>query len=284
MQEKKYEILQEKTSLDRKREYQSWIWNTGLACEIILGILCAMQQIWGTEKPAWVSLFFIARIGIFFSALASFLREKIPLAWSVEILPWFFLVVYTRGYGYWIGFRIWINAMLSQWNMVHEGGLALFAVEPTQAAIQSFSWVFVLLSVQIIWKFLFQNRKIAICLLCIAWMLLLLLCENFSPIACSLFSIGILSVCILGKYQTITLPCIVWTTIVAAILGGYTFLGVQEDVSWMSQIRSDGKQWLHDIRYGEEMLPEGDLRLANKLKASTEKMLYVQEAEKKISI
>ena len=87
--------------------------------------------------------------------------------------------------------------------------------------------------------------------------------------------------CISTKKQSVTRREFLWLGIVAIVLCTGSGVTIQTEMEEIQQARENLQNWIHIWRYGEDVLPEGNIREANELKAREEEMLTVSTEQEK---
>ena len=83
------------------------------------------------------------------------------------------------------------------------------------------------------------------------------------------------------KKTWITKSMVVWALGIAVLLCAAGMSSDRASMETVMDFREQVEEKVHEIRYGKDTLPEGDLYQAGKLHASTEVMLKVQGQQEK---
>lgn len=125
---------------EQNKEYQLILWDICLALVLMTGSLISFVESWGQKTGMGILIAVTAGIGLLGSVLAQQYGKKRILYG----IPWLLLLIVTGFHGYLTGFRSWINAIITGWNLSQEGGVALFNVQTTEQNVQAFSLVMAL--------------------------------------------------------------------------------------------------------------------------------------------
>lgn len=274
-------ILLELDSGVTQEKYKKIIWLLFLEAIFTIGMLAGLKATWGSVTPTASGMMISAVVSIVFCVLSEILKDKIRFSRAMMLVPWpvFLLAV---GVGKcWIGARAWINVLIGRWNMVNEGGAALFAVQAGEADIRAFTMVAILALTEIMWLFIVGYHMVLANLLVITWLLIQLLCAISDPVACGFLIAGLGGMWITGKNLKTTRRGIVWTI---GILAAFIILGnivSSEKIEAVDLVRENVQERVHELRYGEDTLPEGDLYRADELQSDGSEMLKVRSEQQK---
>lgn len=257
----------------------------GLLCLALLfacGSMFSLQRTLGSLKTGNAWILITVAIGVGSGAYAYYRKKNTGISIVVRVLPWVFVLAVTGFHGYWSGARAWFNQMISMWNEIHKGGVALFAGQATTHDIWAFSLVASLLIGQISWEIAAGGHTVFGEGWCIVWGILMLLTGTFTSVACSFLLAGIMGLGISGRNVQITRTGIIWTLgltvslgICAGMVGNVKMISIEE-------ARKDVVEKIHEIRYGKTWFPEGNLYQADELKDAGGKELLsvISEQEK----
>ena len=237
----------------------------------------------GNEYPSISAMVYLLMIATLVCCVLS--QRKREKQWMKVFYyggPWLLVLILTGFHGYWTGAKSWINMILMYWNEVHDGGVALLSVSQENVAMQSFTLLMVIFCAQFCW-WMVKDRKV-ICGIgySMAWTMLALMTGMFQPYMGMLFLIGLagLFLAIQGGYVTArNLFCFVVVSVIV-VIGGLTL--PQENLDSVTQARQQWKEQIRTWRYGEDSLPEGDLRQAASLQKNSNEMLQVQTGQQKM--
>ena len=174
-----------------------------------------------------------------------------------------------------------LNACITLWNAAYEEGAALFPVDASVRDVQVFLLVLLFLLTAAVWQLALRGRVAGMWLYAGGWTLLLLLLHRFSALGCVLLYLG--AICV-WLYQPGGRPShlrFVWLCIAAAFLlvGQGLFSG--RSAVGIDALRATSAQMLHELRYGHDALPEGDLRAAAGMQSGDGVMLTVTSQQAK---
>lgn len=249
-------ILLELDSGVTQNKYRKIIWLLFLEVIFMVGMLLGLKATWGSLAPGAAGMLISAAAGICACILAEILKDRVRFGYAVMLIPCPVLLLIVGVKECWIGARAWINVLIGRWNTVNKGGAALFAVQAGKADIRAFTMVAV-------------------------WLVIQLLCAVADPVACGFLLGGLGGMWITGRNLKITRRGIGWTI---GILAVFVILGnivPSEKLEAVDRVRENVKEEIHEFRYGEDTLPEGDLYSAASLQSDSSEMLTVQSEQQK---
>ena len=164
---------------------------------------------------------------------------------------------------------------------MHEGGVEAFQVQISNVGIQAFSIGMGLFIGMMGYLLIKGHHTIGCFIYELVWFYLLLSEGIFDSLAGSLMFAAFLGLCISTKQQKMTKRGVIWMAVVVAVFCGASSLMDQTEIESIQEFRENVQAKIHTMRYGEDVLPEGDLREAKELKASEEEMLIVKSEQEK---
>lgn len=279
---KRHMPVQVVTTKEQNRRYEKI---TGLLCLALLfacGSTFSLQRTLGSLKVGNAGILIAVVIGVGSGAYAYYRKKKTGISIAVRVVPWIAVLAVTGFHGYWSGARAWLNEMISMWNEIHKGGVALFAGQTTEHDIWAFSLVAALMIGQISWEIAAGGHTVLGEGWCMVWGVLMLLTGTFTSVACSFLLAGIMGLGISGKNVQITRTGIIWTLGLAAALGICAGVTGNIKMSSVEEARENAVEKIHELRYGKTWFPQGNLYQANELKEDDGKefLSVISEQEK----
>lgn len=223
----------------------------------------------------------VAVLGMTGCTLAVRFGKKQSVMNFLWMLPWLVLILYTGIHSPWIGAKGWWNVIISRWNAAHERGLPLLPGNPGSADVQNFLLLLTLFSAQAIVRMVKRGHKFCAAVYCLFWILVQLFGQCFNALAGSCLLSGILGMCMLEKNTAVTRLKLQGLTFIIAVLCCFAFGAPQMELKSITRFRNSTEQGLRELRYGKDVLPEGDLSQASALKQDTDEMLLVHTDQKK---
>ena len=275
------EPIREVHAVKEKKSHSSTVWNLCLIALLAGGNAIAFMKMWGNLSPGMGSVLIPVFLMVVFTAMVEYLKKNYPFARALILLPWLFLLVVTGWGNLYNGMKMWSNLMISTWNQIHESGVAVFQVQVSDAGILAFS-IAVALLIGMAGYLLIKGHHTVFCFVyeCI-WFYLLLSGNIFEPLAGGCMLAAFVGLCISMKKQSVTRRGFLWLGIVAIVLCTGSGVTKQTEMEEIQQARENLQNWIHIWRYGEDVLPEGNIREANELKAREEEMLTVSTEQEK---
>ncbi len=208
------------------------------------------------------------------------LEKRQPAFRLIWLIPFLCVLLLTGGRCL-IGLMDWIDVILVRWNQVREAGIRLLDNGMTEEGLRSFSFLMAVLQAELIWFFLHRSRNGALGLYNLGWMLLLLLLDDFPSFSCALFLAGLLGSVMAGANREISLRMRCWMLGMAGVLCIGARLVPAGELPGIRLGREAAAEAVHTLRYGEKLLPEGDLREADKLKSASKIVMGIQSEQEK---
>ena len=209
------------------------------------------------------------------------LNEADKARWLSLAAPWIVVLTATGFHGYFGGMKSWINGIINRWNQMHEGGMALFGGSMTEHDLQAFCLLLSVFIGQLVWFMVTKGHTAAVWIWGILWVSLTILCGAFFAPVCSFLICGLIGMCIAGRELRMNLNGFVWFCALAVLcMTGSVFIP-NKDQPPIEKMRDRTKVKVHEIRYGKEKLPAGDLSQADSFQKNPQKMLTVTSAQEK---
>ena len=262
--------------------YQAVLWNMVLSYLLLGGMVVVMVKVWGTQTPSPWKMFAMAIPAVGIYTLSKEFEKKRKSAKLLRFIPWIIMFAVTGFQGYWSGCKAWINMLISGWNVVHEGGVALFTGVMVTADALAFSLLLILIMTEIICFIVAKNRIAVAWGICLIWLCALLICGIFSPVACSLCLAGIFGMGVSGKKVYITKNRLLWMLGMTICVGAAVWICSGNELQSVNTFRQNVKDGIHTLRYGEEQLPEGNLNRASKLTLNSKNLFQIQTSQEKM--
>ena len=282
MKEKRKEIPVQRVEPDEgKTSYKIAGWTAFLACILLLGGVSVLQKSWGDLAPSVWMTGGMAVAEILICILGKWLQRRYAFAWIADQLPWLILLIWGTPVRCLNGAKEWLDLMSTRWNFAHNGGTAVFVGSATKKEILVVSLLAALLLGQAVFKLTESHSHLAGIFFCTLLIAVEVTGDTFDPIASSFLIIALLGMNMSDAGTMVTRTCLRWIIGIGALLfAGAVFLPNGE-VESIRQLRENTKQAVHEIRYGKDSLPKGELGKAAKLKESEVVMLEVQSEQEK---
>lgn len=256
----------------------AFLWNALLAVLFLAPALAALATPWQALSVPFVPPILAALAGWALCTAAQRLKK---LGWAVCLLPWPILLVLFGMEESWNGLLFWFNALLSRWNQLHQGGLSLFAVNGDGQSILAISVLAAFFLGQLV-QLLVNRRKLLLSGILVGLLLLLqLMLSTVSPWICGLLLSAFLGLWVSRKELSPSGSAVrIWLlgTILACFCAAML---PQTELSYVTDLREQVKQTIHAARYGEDLLPQGNLSLASQLNQGKTEILQVETQQDK---
>ena len=205
-----------------------------------------------------------------------FFRTRKKIAWCIPVLVF---LLFFQPFSVIPGMAGLVNAILEGWNATHEMTVSLMHVSCTvrdmEAAITCMGCLLALLLETSIYR---ENPIVHDVLLFISCILMLVI-QQFSALGiallvCSRFSLVFFTHTLIvptNRIAGLTLVC-------GLVLFSSLFYG---NVQQMTVVRESVKEGVHTLRYGENVLPRGDLYASDMMQSQDSIMMTVQATDAK---
>lgn len=280
--------IQEILSSDRKNSYGMILWRLSLLGLIFGGGMLTLLEVWGTEVltavngPYTVMGAVISAIGgTLCLVLAGPLEKKFRAAGLLRLFPWIVLVLLTTPTSIGRGMSAWVNGIIGGWNRMHDGGIPMLSYSASVDDIRAFTFCMSLFMAQFLWWAVLKYHILMVNLFCLFWVLVPLTGGNFRPLACGILLAGMLGLAMTGRRKGLWRIRFIWTSVITVVLILCAVAAPKSDWQAMRELRDRITEQIYVFRYGEDMLPEGDLYLAGELQQGRGEMLQVHSEQSK---
>lgn len=255
------------------------LWQVWLAALLLGGTLL---NFWDSWKDLGISPVLPACLGVVTVALsmtAGWLRDR-RFA-SLHILPLLALLGMLIVGNPWRGAKAWLDLLIAGWNREQNAGVALFAGQATAGDCLSFAvWCSILCAELIGW--MLRRRRTPFCSSYAFFLIIVMLLGGyFRPLAAALLVGGILAYGVSGRSLWIPRRTVAAWSIFFVVLLGFSLLMPVGDLEGVARFREQVAHDIHVLRYGEDLLPKGELNRADRLKTGTGTLLSVETGQKK---
>lgn len=274
---KQAEILRYQPA-EKTNPYPAVAWTLLLAVLLSGGALLAMEHLWATEVLSLMRVFAIAIVTVVCCA-AGKCNRRLSFVWIVPLL---FVLITTGFRGYPFGGMAWINDILSRWNRLHEDGLALFSCNASLRDRAAFASLMAVLMGLLAWQIAAGRRLYCGSAFCLFWLILSLLGGGFFSPAFVLLLTGVFGMMLSTHAQGISGRGMVWCGGIAIVLCLCAVLLSNTEMASVDALRQNIAQDVHDMRYGADVLPKGELNHANRLHESKDDMLQIRAEQQKM--
>ncbi len=263
---------------NRGRAWRAVIWNTILAVMLLWWSLAVLNAPWGSLEPSPVIAAVAAFAGCGLCAVATFVEKK-WLKWLMRLLPW--AVVLPMAAEWMKGLRLWLNCVITIWNEIHRDGLSMFQTEATEVSVAAVSALVAVAVGQAVW-WIVEHRSLLACgAAALVFMLLQLLTNNFLPLAWGLWLAAFVGLWMSMSQRALPLQSLrMWGAFTAALMV-LAFFGTYDEITDITGLRENTQQAIHELRYGKDTLPQGDLSQSAELNKGNTELLKIHTEQKK---
>ncbi len=264
-----------------KTSYKIIGWTAFLACMFLVGGVMIILKSWDDLAPSIWTAGGMAFAGILSCILEKWITRRYSYGWLVRIFPWVILLVAGTPLGCLNGAKAWVNVLITKWNLAYNGGTELFSVRASGRDVLVFTLFWALILGQAAWILAEEHSRVVGMIFCIVLITVEVVGNTLDPWASSFLLIAFLGMNVSDAGTMVTRNGFVWMSgIGVLLLAGAAFLSKGE-LQFAYELRENVRQTVHEIRYGEDSLPEGDLREAATLHQKEETMLQVQSEQEK---
>ena len=284
MKRKKKKIsvsVQELIPEGNQNKYSRIIWIFFLTTLLTGGILQAIRAIWGSLKPSGAAVILTAATGVLCCVLSEILKKRMRYSWLCMVVPWPLFLLPAGILGGWSGAKAWLNVMIGRWNTLHSGGAALFSVNAGKKEILIFTLIITFFVVELSWVLVSGHHIVAANCFCLFWILIQLLCAVIQPTAVGLLFAGLGGLWLSDRTLQAGRREIIWTIVILAVVCIPGKMVSVSELESVSEFREKVQTKIHEVRYGEDTLPEGNLYQAAELQQDDREMLQLATEQQK---
>ncbi len=245
---------------------------------LMVGALLVFFRTWSTlEVPRW-ALVLAAATGYVFAEAAYRLSRRHRAFYLLGLVPW--IPAFVTPLACVRGLTAWISGLTACWNLLHDGSAQLLNTTADAFDEKTAAFVGAMLIAQLAHFVVAHRRRVLGAVLGIFWIALGLADGCFSPLGAALLLAGALAIYVsdislhLTRAAWRTLGIILTLLVVAAFLPDTDMQGIHD-------LRETVQTGVHELRYGEDSLPDGVLAKADTLHSDTRAMLNVTAGQEK---
>lgn len=260
--------------------YSKFLWFCIVTAVFLAGNLLSFFAIWegiNIAKAAGVAASFA---GVLIMIITDYLGEK---GYKVRLFRFMPVIIFVilGPVRCWEGVRVWINQMISGWNQMHEGGVALFAGTSSSGAVTVSVIVCGLLFGELVWYMVSKEKRTFCWIYTIFWIGVMLTGNKFQPTATAFLMTGLFGACMFAYGMPLRKSGVISFLIIfiACIAGALWF--TNGNLGAVEETRENVAHSIHELRYGKDQLPEGKLDEADELQKNKQEMMRVIPEQKK---
>lgn len=260
--------------------YKKMIWNCIVTILFLIGNLQAFFAIFGDVKFSKTIVIFSAVIGVAAGVFAECFEEKISGVFVVRFLPLILFLVLGPG-KCWQGLQMWLNQIIRGWNRLYQGGMVLFAGEFSSSTVFGFAITASMIFGEFLWIIISREQK-AICLVyAVIWIFLMLIGDSFYALSAAFMLIALIGAAMFGHNMPVRRSGLIDFIIISVMCMIGTFFVSDGKLAVIERTRKNAAHNIHELRYGKDRLPEGNLKEAGKLQEDDQKMMEITPEDKK---
>lgn len=260
--------------------YSTFLWTCAVTALFLSGNLLSFFAIWKGIHISRIITALTAALGVSVMMVTDIFETKDHRVKIVRFLP-LILFIILGPVNCWEGMRVWLNQIISGWNHMQDGGIALFAGVSSDHAVRAFLIISGIIFGEMTWYMVTKARKTICWLYTVLWILIMLAGGRFEPVAAACLMSGLFGACLfmygmpirrngLGSFVIILIVC---------MAGAFWFTDGKLEA--VEQTREDMVHGIHELRYGKDQLPEGKLAKADQLQKNSDEMMRVTPEQKK---
>ena len=273
--------MQEITPVGNRKYPGRGHWKMALAAVLLVGMLWALYASWGSLQPSMVGAAVTVAGTICCCTLAGVLARRYIMAGTLFMLPPVVLLALTGPVRPWVGMQGWLNGLIGRWNEAHDGGAALFAVAATERDAAAFTLFAAMVCSYLVYWVIRHRLVMVEGLCCVGWIALLLVGQCYEPMPCALLLAALLCTAMYAPHTRISHQMALHSALLTAGLCLCAAILPRGEMPQIRTLRTDAEQAVHDLRYGEDTLPQGNLYKAADLQSAEGIQLTVQSAQEK---
>ncbi len=256
-------------------------WSVFLSAILAFGALDVLLGPWGNSGPQTVWMIIATVIGLCVFYMTWRFCDSPWLKWGIRAALAAALVLAFGIVRLWSGLRLWINCLISGWNNAHQGGLPLFSVEYSKANMLAITVAGALLSGALAWITVSGRRLVSCGIQGMALLALMSLTGCISPFGAASYVCALIGLWVSMRGEAPSRQALRIWSFSAAVLFACAALAPTGEISFVAKLRSGIEQGVHNVRYGEDLLPMGDLRQAGLLNKENDSLLNVRSEQEK---
>lgn len=274
-------FVQELNPEENQNKYSRILWIFFLAILLSGGALSGIRATWGSVVPSGAATIGISAVGIICCIISETLKKRYRYSWICMLIPWPVLLAVAGMQDGWNGAKAWINVLIGRWNMLHSGGAALFSVNAGEKETLMFTIVLTFFVVELSWILVSGHHIVAANIFGLFWIFLQLLCAVAEPVSIGLLFAGLGGLWLSDRNLQVTRKEILWTIVILAIICIPGSLVSMRELDGVSEFRENVQMKIHEVRYGKDTLPEGNLYRAAELQQDSREMLSLTTEQQK---
>lgn len=267
--------------ISRKISYGELTWMVIMAVLLLMGGLLTVVGLFPLQGSQFLQMLAAALAGMLASSAGKILKGRFRLSRLCVWVPWIMLIIWSGGFRIVNGALDFCNVLIARWNEGHRNGLALLVSRSAGSDLICFALCSFLLSGQLIFVLVTKRSKILGGSYCLFFFLLQLMAGAFTPFGSSCLIAGLLGLCMVEKGERIIRLKLTGLIFISVVLFISAFAAPETELTAVSSFRKSTGEQIHSLRYGKQVLPQGDLGKASLLSPDQEEMLVVRTEQEK---
>ena len=267
--------------IKRKNLYRELTWMVIMAALLLMGNLLTVRELFPLQGSLFMQMLAVILAGMLSCIAGKVLESRSRLSKLCVWIPWMLLVIWSGG------FRIinvaldFCNVLITKWNESHRNSLALLVSGSAGSDLIYFMVFSFLLGGQLVFILITGRSKILGGFYCLFFFLLQLMVGVFTPFGSSCLIAGLLGLCMVEKGERIIRLKLAGLVFISLVLFVSAFAAPETELTAVSSFRKSTGEQIHNLRYGKQVLPQGDLGKASLLSPDQEEMLVVRTDQEK---
>lgn len=263
-----------------KSSYSVSMWGILPVCLMLIGGIMAYAAVCGDLSLNDIALFLVAAGTLLCLLLGKVLSAKNAAFRYIELFPWP-VVLLIYGKSCLTGLILFLNEFISGWNESHELELNLFRADASLAGIQGAAALVTVLQAVILFKLVYNKHKIGQGIYTFVWIVLMLFSNRFSSLACAFLLAGLLGGVMAGLFFATSIRVRVWIVAITGVLCVAAVLSSDAKIDRIQTARETISEKIRELRYGDRLLPEGDLYQADMLLKDDQVVMELSSEQQK---
>lgn len=258
------------------------LWQTALVILLTIGVFMVYFS-WIPLEKSWILKICLAGTVILTgSAVLKGSKKTAAYCPALPAAAGILSVIVSGPVSVYHGLFGFLNYLVGWWNLKYEDGKNLFThVQITEKDIAVFSLALLFFTVAFIWIFVQKKSVLAVGLSALILIAGSMVIGCFSSISCGFILAGAVGVWLTRLNGSFGLRIGVWTAGIGMILLVFAFLIGNGSSSALVQLKKTVSEKIEVLRYGEDTLPEGDIRKASFMLSKEENTLTVTSQQAK---
>lgn len=266
--------------VNRKMSVGIILWIAFLTIMMIHGNLMVLTVSLDSHMtPGLLPLLLVAEFSACCIALGYRFRSWKRMMGLLGFFPWIVGLMITSPFTWIRGGAYWINLLIDQWNIMHDSAFMLIPINASESDVISFCYAMAVVVGELSW-WIISSRRFKFCFLIVFMAYVVqIFVGQFDPVGAGVLIGVMFGVYVSGSRMHLTIRGAIWALGAAVLV---CLLGIgNHNLQSITDARESLQTAIHDVRYGERLLPEGNLYDASLLHEGEEAVLTLTSQQEK---